>query len=113
MNSRRLKREKTISMQGAKPKKFSAAKAVYTNTYVVAVCLEDEGQYPALMFTHDPAFDSDGPRAAEVNKLVAVLGAVGETEKCVVLGWFTSLRWSRARNKGEGQPKPRCGGRAE
>ena len=67
-NSRRLEREKTISLKGAKPKKFSAAKATYTNTYVVAVCLEDEGQYPALMFTHDPAFDSDGPRAAEVQK---------------------------------------------
>ena len=67
-NSRRLEREKTISLKGAKPKKFSAAKATFTNTYVVAVCLEDERQYPALMFTHDPAFDSDGPRAAEVQK---------------------------------------------
>ena len=67
-NSRRLERDMTISIKGAKPKKFSAAKPIYPNTYVVAVCLEDEGQYPALMFTHDPAFDSDGPRAAEVDK---------------------------------------------
>lgn len=67
-NSRRLEREKTISMRGAKPKKFAAARPAFTNTYVVAVCLEDEGQYPALMFTHDPAFDPDGPRAAEVNE---------------------------------------------
>lgn len=50
-------------------KKFSAAKATYTNTYVVAVCLEDEGQYMALMFTYDLVFYSNGPRAAEVNKL--------------------------------------------
>jgi hypothetical protein len=55
-------------LKKVKPKKFSAAKAVYTNTYVVAVCLEDEGQYPAIMFTHDPAFDPNGPCAAEVNK---------------------------------------------
>ncbi len=67
-NSRRLERQKTISMRGAKPKKFSSARAAFTNTYVVAVCMEDEGQYPALMFTHNPAFDSDGPRAAEVNE---------------------------------------------
>jgi hypothetical protein len=43
-------------------------KTSYTNTYVVAVCLENEGQYPALMFTYDPAFDPNGPRVAEVNK---------------------------------------------
>jgi hypothetical protein len=73
-NSRRLEREKTISMRGAKPKKFSAAKAIYTNTYMVALCLEDEGQYPALMFTHDPAFDSNGPRAAEVQKWFDEMG---------------------------------------
>jgi hypothetical protein len=67
-NSRRLERERTISLKEVILKKFSAAKAVYTNTYVVAVCLEDEGQYPALMFTHDPVFDPNGPRAAEINK---------------------------------------------
>jgi hypothetical protein len=67
-NSRRLEREKTISLTGAKLKKFSAAKATNTNTYMVAVCREDEGQYPALTFTHDPAFDSNGPHAAEVQR---------------------------------------------
>jgi hypothetical protein len=67
-NSQHLERERTISLKEAKPKKFSAAKIVYTNTYVVAVCLEDEGQYPALIFMHDPAFDPNGPRVVEVNK---------------------------------------------
>jgi hypothetical protein len=52
-------------MQGAKQKKFSAARPTYTNTYVVAVAMDDDGQYPALMFTHDPAFDPAGPRAKE------------------------------------------------
>jgi hypothetical protein len=65
-NSRRLERIRTISMVGAKQKKMSANRPTYTNTYVVAVCLEDEGQYPALMFTHDPTFDPAGPRAKEV-----------------------------------------------
>jgi hypothetical protein len=76
-NSRRLEREKTISMVGAKQKKMSANRPTYTNTYVVAVCLKDSGQYPALMFTHDPAFDPAGPRAKEV------------------LGWFKKMKISR------------------
>jgi hypothetical protein len=67
-NSRHLEHERTISLKELKLKKFSATKVVYTNTYIVAVCLEDEGQYLALMFTHDPAFDPNGPHAAEVNK---------------------------------------------
>jgi transposase len=67
-NSRRLERDKTISIKGAKQKKKSASKPLYTNTYVVAVCLEDVGQYPALMFTHDPTFNPVGPRAKEVVK---------------------------------------------
>lgn len=78
-NSRRLEREKTISMVGAKQKKMSANRPSYTNTYVVAVCLEDTGQYPALMFTHDPAFDPKGPRAKEVAK------------------WFNKMKISRDR----------------
>ena len=41
---------------------------------MVAVCLEDEGQYLALMFTHDPAFDSNGPRAVEVQKWFDEMG---------------------------------------
>jgi len=67
-NSRRLERVKTVSIIGAKQKKLSAAKPTYTNTYVVAIALEDSGQYPALMFTHDPTFDPKGPRAKEVDK---------------------------------------------
>jgi transposase len=67
-NSRRLERETTIAMVRSKQKKFSANRPLYTNTYVVAVCLDDEGQYPALMFTHDPAFDPAGPRVEEVQK---------------------------------------------
>ena len=69
-----MEHEKTISLKEAKPKKFSAAKAIYTNTYVVAVCLEDEGQYLALMFTNDPAFDPNGPRSAEVQKWFDEMG---------------------------------------
>jgi hypothetical protein len=67
-NSRRLEHKRTISLKEAKLKKFSATKAVYTNTYIVTVYLEDEGQYPALMFTYDPAFDPNGPHTVEVNK---------------------------------------------
>jgi hypothetical protein len=83
-NSRRLEREKTISLKEVKPKKFSAAKAV-CNTYVVAVCLEDKGQYPALMFTHDPAFDpltfndhNWAQRSYEVNSFIRAPGYLKE-----------------------------------
>jgi hypothetical protein len=55
-------------LKEVKPKKFSAVKTVYTNTYIVAVCLKDEGQYPALIFTYDPAFDSNRPRTIVVQK---------------------------------------------
>ncbi len=41
---------------------------------MVAVCLEDEGLYPALMFTHDPAFDSNGLHAADVQKWFDEMG---------------------------------------
>ncbi len=67
-NSRRLERDKTITMIGAKQKKMSAGKPTYTNTYVVAVALEDTGQYPALMFTHDPTFDPNGRQVKEVDR---------------------------------------------
>jgi hypothetical protein len=55
-------------MRGAKQKNLLAACLTYTNTYVVAVAMDDDGQYPALMFTHNPAFDPAGPRAKEVQK---------------------------------------------
>ena len=67
-NSRRLERQKTIAMVGSKQRKLSRPKPRYTNSYLVAVCMEDNMQYPALMFTHDPTFDPNGPRALEVQQ---------------------------------------------
>jgi transposase len=67
-NSRRLEREKTIAMVGSKQRKLSRSKPKYTNSYLVAVFVEDVMQVPALMFTYDPSFDPDGPRAAEVQQ---------------------------------------------
>jgi len=65
-NSRRLDRERTIATVGSKQQKLSRPKAVYTNSYLVAVCMEDNDDYPALMFTFDPTFDPNGSRADEV-----------------------------------------------
>jgi hypothetical protein len=73
-NSRRLDREKTIAMIGSKQKKLSRPKPKYTNSYLVCVAMEDDGQYEALMFTYDPTFDPDGPRAADVLKWCKEMG---------------------------------------
>lgn len=67
-NSRRLEREKSYNISGAKQKKMARSKPTYTDTYLAAVCMEDEDQYPALMFTHDPCFKEGGGRWEEVKK---------------------------------------------
>ena len=67
-NSRRLEREKSYNISGAKQKKMARSKPTYTDTYLAAVCMEDEDQYPALMFTHDPCFKEGGARWEEVKK---------------------------------------------
>lgn len=67
-NSRRLERERTIAMLGSKQKKLSRDKPKYTNSYLVAVTMDDDFDLPALMFTYDPTFDPDGPRTADVRK---------------------------------------------
>jgi hypothetical protein len=68
-NSRRLERQTTFQVIRSKQKKISAPKPKYTNSYLVAVCLEDVGQYPALMFTYDPFFDPKGTYAQRVKFL--------------------------------------------
>ena len=55
-NSRRMERHLTISLKGSKQPKLSRPKPVYTNCYVKAVELDEKGDFPCLMFTHDPAF---------------------------------------------------------
>ena len=65
-NSTRTERTRTYNIRGGKQKKFAAAKPVYTNFYLAAFCLEEEGRYPAFMFTHDPTFDPAGRRWKEV-----------------------------------------------
>jgi hypothetical protein len=67
-NSRRLDREKTIALIGSKQQKLSAGKPQYTNSYCVAVSMDDDGEMPAIMYTHDPTFDPNGPRAGDVLK---------------------------------------------
>ena len=44
------------------------AKPEYTNSYVCGVALNGEGDLDVMMFTHDPTFKPNGPRAAEVQK---------------------------------------------
>lgn len=65
-NSYRLERVRTYNIRGGKQKKFMQAKPVYTNSFFKVVALEDSCEYPCLMFTYDPTFDPDGPRAKEV-----------------------------------------------
>jgi transposase len=65
-NSYRLERVKTYNIRGGKQKKFSAAKPTFTNNYLKAWCMDDMGQYPCYMFTHDPAFKEGGKRWKEV-----------------------------------------------
>lgn len=65
-NSYRLERVKTYNIRGGKQKKFSADKPVYTNSYMAAFCMKEEGRYPSFMFTHDPTFDPQGRRWSEV-----------------------------------------------
>lgn len=67
-NSYRLERVKTFQLKGQKQKKLSIGKPVYTNCYVAAACMDGEGRYPALMFTHDPTFDPKGHRWPEVQQ---------------------------------------------
>lgn len=66
-NSRRRERKTTLNIRGAKQKKISEDAPLYTNSYLVAVTLGQES-FEVLMFTHDPAFDPNGPRREEVQR---------------------------------------------
>ena len=65
-NSYRLDRQKTFNILGGRQRKFSSPTPVYTSAYVACVSMKDEAQYPALMFTRDPAFNPRGQRWTEV-----------------------------------------------
>lgn len=65
-NSRRTEREKTYNLRGGIQKKIAGAKVQYTDSYLICLWAEGYNYTPALMFTHNPAFDPKGLRWSEV-----------------------------------------------
>ncbi len=57
---------KTLGIIGQKQKKISRAAPQYTNSYIIGVSLGGGQDILPLMFTHDPAFDPEGPRRDDV-----------------------------------------------
>ncbi len=67
-NSCRRERETTLGLINGKQQKLSKNLPIYTNNYVVAVGRGLVKGMRALLFTHDPTFDPEGPRRYEVRE---------------------------------------------
>jgi len=63
-----LDRSTTYNIEGGKQKKLARSKPIYTDTFMGAFCYDDNGQYPAFLFTHNPDFNPAGHRWSEVVK---------------------------------------------
>ena len=69
-NSVRLDRRRSYQFKGGKQKKIQALKAVYTNTYLHCVAINNLKVFRPIMFTHDPFFKKDGKNAKQVKELL-------------------------------------------
>jgi hypothetical protein len=58
------------------------------------VCLKDEGQYLALIFTHDPAFDPNGLHIVDIeyNRVIYMLGRKKYNyESSAIIAYFKNI----------------------
>ena len=58
--------DRRLALCGGKQKKLEKSAPTYTNSYIIGVSLEAGPKLLSLMFTYDPTFDPNGPRAQEV-----------------------------------------------
>ena len=72
-NKRSGERTKTYNLRGGKQKKTVGAKFQYTDNYLVCLWANGINYTPALMFTHNPAFNG-GRREEEVKQWCLELG---------------------------------------
>ena len=67
-NSRRLERKSTISGVAMKQKKLKGYDIKWTDGFLVCLWADGYNWTPCLLFTFNPAFDPDGPRAKEIQR---------------------------------------------
>ena len=100
-NSVRIERQRGLAMRGGRQPVSATDKPTYTNTYVTAVTRDGSGELRTLMFTHDPAFNPDGPHYKETKKWLVDLGLLPH-----------QIFYSVARNS-KGDKKTYCGESAD